>query len=215
MNRIGTSGLAAIVVSLALALMLCTAVPVPADDGHTGSESHAEAAHDAEGGHHGGVTSEKLWDFVWRTMNFAVLFVLLFFLLRKPIGQALNGRRENIAKTLADLEKKKAEAEERFKELEGKIKDLDAQRQEILAEFASEGESEKERIIAHAHQMADRIKKQAEITIGHEIKAAKEELVKEIADRSATMAEELIRKNITDEDQERLVGEYLDKVVPN
>jgi len=44
---------------------------------------------------------------------------------------------------------------------------------------------------------------------------AKDDLVREIAEMSATMAEDLVRRNINDKDQQRLVEEYLDKVVQN
>ena len=175
---------------------------------------HGEAG--AHGEEHGSsATPAKLWDLVWRTMNFVVLFVVLFVLLKKPIGNFFSGRRENIAQTLADFETKKAEAEERFKSLESKLADLSAERDRILAEYAAEGEEEKKKIIAHAEEMAERIQTQAEAAVAQEVKAAKADLVREIADMSAAKAEELIRRNINDKDQERLVEEYIGKVVQN
>jgi F-type H+-transporting ATPase subunit b len=186
----------------------------PADAGHgdTAAESgHGEAA--AEGGH--GISSAKIWDLVWRTLNFAVLFILLFVLLRKPASQFFANRRETIAQTLEDFEKKQKAAEARMKELEASLADLTKERATIMAEYVRDGEAEKEKIVAHAHEMAERIKKQAEVTIGNEIKAAKTELTNEVAEMSAAMAEDLIRKSITSQDQERLVEEYLSKVVQN
>ena len=176
----------------------------------------AEAGdHGAGEGHGGGVSEAKFWDFIWRTLNFVVLFVILFIVLRKPMSQFFGNRRANIAQTLSDFEDRKAKAESRFKELEDKLASLEGERDRIISAYVKEGEEEKEKIIAHAEEMAERIKNQAEVTIGLEIGSAKAELMREIADLSATMAEDLIKKNINTQDQERLVEEYLEKVVHN
>lgn len=164
-----------------------------------------------EGGH--GVSSAKAWDLIWRIINFVVMFVILIFVLKKPISRFFSNRRETIAQTLADLEAKKAEAEERFKKIEDKLSELDVEREKIIAEYIKGGQEEKEKIIANAHEMADRIKQQAEVTIQQELKAAKDGLMREIADMSASMAEDMIRKNINEDDQRRLVEEYITKVV--
>ena len=47
----------------------------------------------------------------FRVMNFAVLFFGLFFLLKKPLKQALNARIKGIQDQLQDLEARKAAAE--------------------------------------------------------------------------------------------------------
>ena len=180
---------------------------------------HGDTAggHGAEAGGHAAssVTPEKIDNLIWRTLNFVVLVVILFLVLRKPIGAFFSGRREEIARTLEEFEKKKNEVEARYKELEGKLSDLTAEREKIMAEFVKEGQDEKAKIIANAEVMAERVKVQAEKTIDLEIKSAKAELVAEIAGMSANMAEELVKKNINESDQKRLVEEYLKKVVQN
>lgn len=192
-----------------LALGACLAGPVAVWASEpAGGESAAEEGH-------GGIPSAKIWDLVWRTTNFIVLAGVLFYVLRKPLSQGLNNRRQNIAQTLSDLEEKKAQAEAGFKELEAKLADMEAERDRIMADYIRSGEDEKNKIIAGAQDMADRIKKQAEVTIQQEISKAKEELTREIAEMSASMAEDLVRKNINDQDQQRLVEEYLNKVVQN
>ena len=159
---------------------------------------------------------KEIWDLVWRTLNFAVLFIILFVVLRKPASQFFANRRETIAQTLEDFEKKEDPRPRlRMKELEATLADLTQEREKIMADYVRDGEAEKEKIVAHAHEMAERIKKQAEVTISNEIEAAKNDLMSEIAGMSAAMAEDLIRKNINSQDQERLVEEYLSKVVQN
>ncbi|MFH1139437.1 MAG: ATP synthase F0 subunit B [Pseudomonadota bacterium] len=207
----------------ALVLFLMTAGPGLAwgSTATTAEGENAPAVSEAGGHGEGGAAAEhgvsdaKFWDFIWRTLNFGVLLVLLVVVLRKPAGQFFANRRESIAQTLKDFEAKKVEADARFRELEFKLSDLAAEHEKILADYTKEGEGEAAKIVAHAHETAERIKKQAEVTIGLEIKAAKDGLTKEIAVMAAAMAEDLIKSNIDEKDQVRLVGEYLDKVVRN
>jgi len=186
-----------------------------AETGQGETAVQGQAEHGGSDGGHGGLSSEKVWDLVWRALNFAVLFVVLFVVLRKPLSQFLSSRREGIAQTLADLEAKKNETEKRFQSLAARLSDLEIEREKILADYIKEGENEKAKILAHAQEMAERIKEQSELTIQQEIKQAKDDLKREIAAMSASMAEELIKKNINKKDQRRLVEEYLKKVVQN
>jgi F-type H+-transporting ATPase subunit b len=195
-------------VLMALALILAWPALVMASGG-------GEEGADAGAAGHGGVSEFQKWDFVWRTLNFIPLVVILFVVLKKPVAAFFSGRRSEIAHALDEFEKKKAEAEARFRELEGKLSRLDAEREKILADFVVQGEEEKARIITHAHELAERVKKQAEATIAQEVKTAKAQLIREIAETSARMAEDLIKSRIDASDQSRLIQEYLTKVVPN
>jgi F-type H+-transporting ATPase subunit b len=54
---------------------------------------------------------------------------------------------------------------------------------------------------------------QAKRNIEHEFDKARQELQREVVEKSLVQAEEMLKKAITDEDQSKLVNEYLDKVV--
>ncbi len=54
---------------------------------------------------------------------------------------------------------------------------------------------------------------QAQLTIRQEIQKSNQALREEVAELSVKMAEDILRKNITDNDQKVLIGEYLAKVV--
>ena len=151
-------------------------------------------------------------DFVWRLMNFALVAVVLFIVLRKPLVNGLKGRSQGIADELADLEKKRDEARRQYAEMEKRLADAQGERDTILAEFVAQGEREKEKIISGARALAERIKEQAQFTIDQETAEAKIELRREVAEMSAGLAEDLLREKITAEDQSRLVGDYLSQV---
>ncbi|MEW6186472.1 MAG: F0F1 ATP synthase subunit B [Thermodesulfobacteriota bacterium] len=179
----------------------------------SGGEGGGAAGHGAEAAHGGGETTERLLDLLYRSINFIIFFGVLFFLLRKPLKQALADRRESIQKELADLEARKEEAQQEYQALEKRISNIKEEREAILVEYKAEAEKEKQKIIDNAQKMAARIVDQAQVTIQQEMQKASLALRQEMSDTAVRMAEEILKKNITDNDQKVLIGEYLAKVV--
>ncbi len=161
----------------------------------------------SEGGHH------LNWsDLIFRAINFAILAGAVFFLARKPLSSALKSRAEGIKEELAELEQKREEARREYALMEQRVKDASGEREKILDEFRAQGEREKEKILANAQALAERIKQQAQFTIEQETAQAKADLRREVAELSSQVAEDLLKQNISGEDQTRLVDEYLTKV---
>ena len=173
----------------------------------------AYASGEAEGAHHGGSLSPaKLKDLLWRVLNFAVLLAILIKLLSKPIANGLRARQQSIKEQFADLEERKAEADSAYQTYEKKLESIDQEIQEIVQAAVAQGEAEKERIINDANRAAEDIKRQAEMAVQHELAEAKLKLREEVANQAVAMAEELIRKNLQEADQVKLIEDYLAKV---
>jgi len=149
----------------------------------------------------------------YRVINFAILFIALFFILKKPVSQALNGRIEGIKTELEGLEAKKKEAEKKLSEYNEQIASLDREAEKIIAEYIKQGKAARERILEESKKAAEKLEEQARRNIENEFKSAKLKLQKDILEKALTKAEELLKDKITSEDQNRLVDEYLDKVV--
>lgn len=173
----------------------------------------AFASSGAEGAHGGGSLSPaKLKDLLWRTLNFAVLVIVLIKVLAKPIANGLRGRQQSIKEQFTDLEERKAEADKAYQEYEEKLAAIDQEVSDIIQSAIAQGEAEKERIIEEAQRAAEDIKRQAEMAIQHELAEAKLQLREEVANQAVVMAEELIRKNLQEADQVNLIEDYLAKV---
>jgi F-type H+-transporting ATPase subunit b len=168
-----------------------------------------EAAH----GEAHGVTPEKISDFIWRSVNFLVFAAILIKLLTKPAKAFFAKRATDIGETFEDLEAKKADAEAALMAAEERLAQVGAERERLLEQFLAEGEAEKAKIIQKAEMVAARIKEMAALSIEQETKKAAQELRQEVAEQATQMAEELIRKEITSTDHNKLVEEYLQKVV--
>ncbi|MFN3505375.1 MAG: F0F1 ATP synthase subunit B [Caldimicrobium sp.] len=164
----------------------------------------------SEGGEHG-VTPTQIKNLIWWTVNFLVLVLLLYKILKKPVVNFFVSRRENLLKQYEDLLAKKKEAEVKYLELQEKMKNLKSEAESIYQSYIEQGMKERERIIEEAKLQAERIKEQAQVYISQEIEKAKELLKYELAEESVKLAEEILRKNITPEDQRRLVRSFIEQ----
>jgi F-type H+-transporting ATPase subunit b len=158
------------------------------------------------------LSPEKLKDLGFRVMNFAVLMFLLIKFGAKPIGAALSGRRKQVKEDLDALETKKVAAERSYNEFSAKLATVEKDVDLIVEKAIAQAEIEKVKIIERAEKAADDIKRQAQMVVVNEVTAARRLLKNEIADQAAVMAEALIIKNLTVDDQFKIVEDYLDKV---
>jgi len=193
-----------------------------ANAGHAvvqGNAADAAAAHgEADAGHgdaHAVVDSlspAKLKDLGFRVMNFIVLLIILVKFGAKPIANGLRARRTQIREEIEDLEVKKVDAERAYKEFSAKLESVAKDVGTIVEKAVAQAEVAKVRIIEAAEKSAEDIKRSAEMAIANEITAAKRSLKVEATEQAAIMAEELIIKNLTADDQVKIIEDYLDKV---
>ena len=161
-----------------------------------------------EGGSKGWVSTDT-----FRVMNFAVLAIALVFILRKPLSQALSSRIKGIKEQLDDLEAQKAEAEKKLAEYNQQLAQLEKEAEKIVDDYVRQGNEAKARILKEAEASAEKLQVQARRNIEHEFEQAKLELQKEIFEKSLVKAEGIIKSKFSGEDQNRIVDEYLKKVV--
>ena len=172
------------------------------------SISTALGASGGEGGSKGWVSTDT-----FRVMNFAVLAIALVFVLRKPLSQALSSRIKVIKDQLDDLEARKDEAEKKLADYNEKLAQLEKEADKIVEDYIKQGHEAKARILKEAESSAEKLKAQARRNIEHEFEQAKLKLQEEIFETSLEKAEEIIKNRISEDDQDRIVDEYLKKVV--
>jgi F-type H+-transporting ATPase subunit b len=149
----------------------------------------------------------------YKVMNFGVLAIGLFLLVRKPVSQALNSRISGIKEQLSELEEKKQAAEKQLAEYTEKLSSLEQETEKLIEDYIRQGNEAKARIIDEAKKAAEKLEEQARRNIDHEFNQAKLELQQEILEKALDKSEEILKSKITAKDQEKLVDEYLDKVV--
>lgn len=191
-----------------------TAVEQAAGAAHdTAAEAHGEAAEAHGGGAaKGSLSAAKLKDLFWRVLNFIALMVILVKFGAKPIASMLGGRQQQVRDELQDLESRRDAAENQYREFEAKLATVEKDIDSIVEKAVAQAEIEKAKILEKAEKAVDDLKRASELAIQNEIVEARRDLKNEVADQAALLAEELIVKNLTPEDQVKIIETYLDKV---
>ncbi len=164
-----------------------------------------------DGGHE---DSKKTWiDFAWRIFNFGILVGFLYWVGAKKIKEFFFERRDNIKATIEEKLSEKEETEKKFKDYSARLDKATEEITNIFEMIKTQGLTEKEKIIEDAKRAAAKMIEDTQARMEQELKAARNELRAEAAELSVSMAEDLLKKNITQEQHEYMVKDYLDKVV--
>ncbi len=175
----------------------------------------AAVAFASEGGGHGGATNESAFTTIMRVVNFIIFVGIIYKFAGKKIAEAFGGRRKQIETQLSDLESRKKSAAQKLAEVEQSIANINAEREKILADCVAQGESLKAGIIESANAAAERIKEQAKMTAANERKAALKEIRAEVAEMVVAAAEKALAGKLSAADHDKLINDYLEKVVLN
>jgi F-type H+-transporting ATPase subunit b len=176
-----------------------------ADGGNPGQGEHGAAS---EGGHEG----ESGWAFAGKIVNFAILVGTLVYLLRTPLSEYIAKRGTQVRADLDAAEAMKRSAAEQIAEMETKLKALPHELDELKARGQAEIAAEEGRIRELAEIDRVRLVEQASREIDQQVRVAQRALVEHAADLAVSVAETKIRREITTDDQARLVRTYLDQV---
>jgi F-type H+-transporting ATPase subunit b len=130
----------------------------------------------------------------------------------KPIGAGLSSRRKKIKDEIETLEQKRIEAESSYNEFQAKLATVESEIDKIVDRAIAQAEVEKTKILEKAEQGAADLMRSAEMAVQNQVTEARRTLKNEIAEQAAVLAEELIVKNLTADDQVKIIETYLDKV---
>ncbi len=150
-----------------------------------------------------------------KAVNLALFLTVLYLLVRKPARAFFAERLATVRATLDRAAKEKAEAETKINELNTRLSKLDAEVAEIRAQAQREAEAESLRLKAEAQADADKLRATAKREIEGAKQAALVQLREFTADKAVELAEQLIRRELTPQDDAKLlqrVSEELSKV---
>ena len=181
------------------ALLLCLFILAPVAAFAAGGGGHADS----------GVI---LKDFLYRCFNFALMVGVLVYFVNKPIRKGLKERSAGIEKTLAEAEAAKQAAEAKHREYTEKLAKATEEIASITASIRHEGELERDKIVAAAKEMAAKIEREAENKAAGVVAKARTELRQEASRLAVELAEDMLKKQVSADDQKRLVDEYMQKV---
>ena len=150
--------------------------------------------------------------FIWTILTFLILLGLLAKFAWNPLLRALEERQETIRKSLDDAERTKQELERVQQESAQIVAEARAEAQTIVSRSRAEAETVREDLKRKAKEEAAGLVKNAERQIQQETARAVQEIRREVVDLSLTVASKLIKKNLSQEDNDRLIQDSLDQI---
>ena len=152
--------------------------------------------------------------FIWTIATFLVLLVLLAKYAWKPLLQALESRQEMIQKSLDDAEQAKKDLEQVQQESAKIVAKARTEADSIIARTRADSAKLKEDLRQTAKTEAESIIKNAERQIQQERDRAMSQVRREAVDVSLMIASKLIKRNLSQEDNDTLIEDALRQVQP-
>jgi F-type H+-transporting ATPase subunit b len=149
---------------------------------------------------------------LWELVNFGILVAALAYFGRGPLRDLFANRRATIAADIEAASELLEAAEARNAEWEQKLAALDREASELREAARERAENDRERILAEAHEAAERIQRDAVASVEQELRRAQAELREEAAQLATELAAGLLRDQIGEADRERLVDEFISQV---
>jgi F0F1-type ATP synthase membrane subunit b/b' len=151
------------------------------------------------------------WE-AWKFFNLLVFTSLLFYLLRRPLGESLLARREAIRRELMRAQEERIAALAKLEEVGARLANLDSEVETIRAQARREAAEERERIARATEEEMRKLREHARREIEGASKAARQELRRYAAMQSIRLAEEFIRRDMRAEDDARLMSDYVESL---
>lgn len=171
----------------------------------TAAQPHDEhAAKEGEEAHEG----NPIVSMAAKLLNFALLVGALVYFLKSPIAAHMASRIAQIRQDLVAAADLKKTASAQLAEIQQKVAALPAELEALRRQGAEDVKAERARISAAAEGERVRLLEQTRREIDMRLRVAKRELTEHAAQLAVQVAEQRIKRDITPDDQMRLVDRY-------
>jgi F-type H+-transporting ATPase subunit b len=150
--------------------------------------------------------------YIWTIIVFLVLLFLLMKFAWKPLLAMLEKREDNIKQSLDDAEKARDELANVKEDTEKLLNEARTESQAIVAAGKKNVERMQEEIVDKAQSKSDALLADAKKQIQLEKDRAITDVRAEVVNLSMQVAEKLIKKNLSKEDNLKLINESLSSI---
>ena len=154
----------------------------------------------------------NLGNAIWTLAIFLIVVVVLGKFAWGPVLALLKQREEFIHRSLSDAKRDRDEAEARLKEHTAKLQSAQAEAVGIVEGARRDAARLREEMREKARSEAETIVRNAQRQIQLETSRALQQIRQEAADMSVMIASKLLQRNLSKEDNERLIEEALRQV---
>lgn len=143
-------------------------------------------------------------------------FIILLVLVKKfawgPLMNKMQEREEYVAGEIEAAEKSRLEAEKASKDAAAQLNQVREEAQKLIEDAKAAGAKQEQDIVEAARKEADRLILAAQADIQNEKEKALQALQDKVASLSVLIASKVIEKEISTQDQEKLINDYIKEV---
>jgi F-type H+-transporting ATPase subunit b len=147
-----------------------------------------------------------------QAINFLILAAILYKFLFKPLTSFMEKRAEGIRQSLEEAKKAREEVVRARAEYEESLRATQREAAALRDRMEREIAEERQRLMQQTRDEAQRLLSQAAVEIDQEVKRAKAELKAEAVHLSLMAAEQLLQRNLQEEDHRRFVERYIQEM---
>jgi F-type H+-transporting ATPase subunit b len=155
--------------------------------------------------HHAAPISQLIFPF----LNFLIFVYLIKRFVVPLIKGHLKSRREGLLSAVREADEGKKRAEAAVRDYRERLARLNQEVRQIEDSLKTDGEREKTKLLREAEDLASKVKEDARFLAEQEVKVARQKIREEMAGNARANAAELLRRNLSAADQERLVEEFV------
>lgn len=149
------------------------------------------------------------YDAVMKWVNFGILVFIIVKFGRTPIMNFLRGRKAELAREFNQIENEKKEIADKIEKSLKNLEESEKHFAKLKEKIVSKGEDRKKAIIADARQQSEFMLETAKRRVESQIRNAKREFRAELVESAVALATERLPKEVTEEDNQRLIDNYL------
>ena len=150
--------------------------------------------------------------FIWTILTFLALAFLLAKFAWRPLLEALDTRQQGIRKALDDAQTAKRELEQLEQQSVQILRKARADAEAMMVQTRADADRLREEMRQKAKAEAEGIMRNAERQIQLETGRAIQQIRAEAVDLSVSIASKILQRNISKEDNERLIADALKQV---
>jgi F-type H+-transporting ATPase subunit b len=187
----------------------------PAETSHGGRKDAQATAPAHEGSGHGKEETETTFGiptWIFKLANMLLFIGLLVYFLRKPVVEAFRARRESVRAAVAEARARSEKADQLAADIQKRLSQIEQEVAAIRERAEQEGERQKSELLAAAEAEGQKILQSARTEVDNRLKNARHELTELAGDLAIERAEQILRKTITEADQQKMFKESLGEI---
>lgn len=151
-------------------------------------------------------------EFIVVMISFIIFVLLMKRFAWGPVTQLLEERQRRIEAGFEEIKAKQAKAEELEEQLAARLRDIEHEARARIQEAVADGRRVAAELTEQARAEASEITERAKRNIELEVAKARIELRDEVVALTLGASERLLRQNLDDAGQRRLVSQFLDEL---